>query len=633
MKKVRNYIGLVFLLLAILPGCSKWMDRDSRDILTEDQAFSSYDGVNSIIAGFYSRLRDEQDFITDGNSEDINRWDEALRGTGVYNQLDYGIGYRTYWDYTLIRDINVFLRDLEEKGSQLRDTDKKFFHAEGRFLRAYVYFELVKRMGGVPLVTEVFDYTAGAKAEDYTRPRAKESEVYDFIGSEVDAIKEDLVTASPAANRASKGAALALKSRTMLYAATIAKYTPDRPALNLTTPGGEVGIDAQKANDYFRSSLAASEELLLLNYSLYNAHTDKATNFYEMGIRKTSNPELIFIKDYDGVQLLNQFTGRNIARSIRSTAIGGSLTNPVLNLLEDYEKLDNTEAAFVTLQSGSETVEDMNSNSSALNYKVYDNAGDIFLDRDPRLQGTVLAPGSSFKGKNLQFWAGLAVWNAGTGGYDFRYVQQMNDLLSTNNQLKYYDGRQITGDDGPHRSSDDVSHTGFLLRKYVDQEAGADVAGKSTVAYIRFRLGEIYLNAAEAAFELNEPAKALGWIRDLRRRAGFPVDITSVTLEAIRHERRVELAFEDHRFYDAKRWRIADQLWDGGAGNEHAVLRVLWPYKVYRPGHASDGKWIYRRMKAIKRVNPLRFLAGNYYSEIPADAISRNPLLVKNPNH
>ena len=78
-------------------------------------------------------------------------------------------------------------------------------------------------------------------------------------------------------------------------------------------------------------------------------------------------------------------------------------------------------------------------------------------------------------------------------------------------------------------------------------------------------MGEIYLNAAEASFELgDEDPGALFYINKLRERAGFPANsLTSLTLEKIQNERRVEMAFEDQRYFDLKRWRIADDVWDG----------------------------------------------------------------------
>src|SRR5690606_1997579 len=121
-----------------------------------------------------------------------------------------------------------------------------------------------------------------------------------------------------------------------------------------------------------------------------------------------------------------------------------------------------------------------------------------------------------------------------------------------------------TGFDGPLDNAQDVSNTGFYIRKFVRDAPGASARGTSAENWWPwFRMGEIYRNAAEAGFELGE-ADAVNYINTLRERAGFaPNSIATLTTDIIRNERRVELAFEDHRFFDLKRWRIAHLVWNG----------------------------------------------------------------------
>lgn len=247
------------------------------------------------------------------------------------------------------------------------------------------------------------------------------------------------------------------------------------------------------------------------------------------------------------------------------------------------------------------------------------------------MYGTILTPGSKFKGADLSLYAGLAVWNG--SGYDLKKVENMDDLGGNIDDDKYYEGRYMTGFDGPHATSDNVTRSGFLLRKYVDNKGGAEVLGRSDMAYVRFRFGEVLLNAAEAAFELGKTGEALGYVNRIRVRAGGEeFKLKSLTsIDQIRYERRAELAFEDHRFYDVKRWRIGDQLFDGNTNTSTAVMYALWPYQIYRPGHASDGKYIFRRLVAPKKMNPLKFLNGNYYGSISSEYLSNNKLLIKNP--
>src|SRR5690606_36316955 len=125
----------------------------------------------------------------------------------------------------------------------------------------------------------------------------------------------------------------------------------------------------------------------------------------------------------------------------------------------------------------------------------------------------------------------------------------------------------------------------------------------SDVWWVRFRLGEIYLNAAEAAFGLGLEAEARVYINALRQRAGFPANsLASVTREKIRSERWAELAFEDHRFWDLKRWRTAHLVWDGGATSQTANINSLWGYRIDRPGHENHGKWVYDKFKSQRQT-------------------------------
>ena len=156
-------------------------------------------------------------------------------------------------------------------GVNLNANVKKAFLAELRFLSAWVYFELVRRMGGVPLVTTQLIYDYSGDASSLRKPRAKESEVYDFIASELDAVKEDLtngitvgaggVITQVSVTRANKYIAMALKSRAMLYAGSLAKYNSLR-AVPIATGGGEVGIPASMAPGYYQKALDAAKEVI-----------------------------------------------------------------------------------------------------------------------------------------------------------------------------------------------------------------------------------------------------------------------------------------------------------------------------------------------------------------------------------
>jgi starch-binding outer membrane protein, SusD/RagB family len=221
--------------------------------------------------------------------------------------------------------------------------------------------------------------------------------------------------------------------------------------------------------------------------------------------------------------------------------------------------------------------------------------------------------------------AGVYVWNEAAG----RYAKVEGAPNS-----RYQDGGVLTGADGP-RHEDYLSATGFYLRKYFDTNpAAATSATGSDMWWVRFRLGEVYLNAAEAAFELGLEGEAVGYVNTLRVRAGFPANsLASLSRDRIRNERRVELAFEDHRVWDVKRWRIAHELWDGTRANPDANIYALYPYRIVRPGHENHGKYVFDKFISPRNPTPRHFRMGNYYSEIPGSALAGNPKLVRNPFH
>src|SRR5699024_5679617 len=168
---------------------------------------------------------------------------------------NYGYGDWGTWDYGYIRDINLFIERCEA-ATELSDGDKQRFLAEARFLRASYYFELVKRMGGVPLILEAEEYDFSGDASYLQHPRETEAAIYDFVISEAEAIKELLPADVNIKSRATKAAALAMESRAALYAGSIANYGASTPSVSL--PGREVGIGASKATSYDHTPRSAA---------------------------------------------------------------------------------------------------------------------------------------------------------------------------------------------------------------------------------------------------------------------------------------------------------------------------------------------------------------------------------------
>jgi len=642
MKRIYQLAMLAILPLVFLSCEKDWLDRTPKNIILEEQVWNDPKQILGLLANLYDRLPTDMGLTDpDHTSIDINQerqaqwrrmadyddamWSGSSNEEGRNNIVSYSFDRWRIWNYSLVRDINLALENIEKYGVNLSAEQRTQFSAELRFLRAYNYFELVKRMGGVPLITQQLIYDYSGDPSYLQTPRAKEAEVYDFIASEVDAIKDQLGNAG-SNTRANKYTALALKSRALLYAGSLAKYN-NLMGPPITTPGGEVGIPADRATGYFQASLAASKEIIESGaYELYQTNPHLGENFYEAVVRKAGNREVIFAWDFlSSKDKRHWFAYDNIPRSIREDNLSSSNITPSLNLVEAYEYLDGSEGTLKTRTPDNS------------DFIYYDQVSDIFANKDARLYGTVIYPGAPFKGLTVEMQAGVLVWNASTGTYQTVEGADLGSVWGGDNYPNG-DGRLLTAAGGPHRSIQEVSNTGFYLRKFLDSGPGTSTRGiRSDVWWVWFRLGEIYLNAAEAAFELGQTAEAAQYLSTLRERAGFPansVTAATITIDRIRNERRVELAFEDHRVWDLKRWRIAHEVWNGSTTSPHAMVYALYPYRVVRPGDpARHGKYVFVKMVAPRFRSPRFFQMGNYYSSIDQSVINNNPKIVRNPFH
>jgi starch-binding outer membrane protein, SusD/RagB family len=510
----------------------------------------------------------------------------------------------------------------------LSETDRTRFIAEVRFLRANFYFEIAKRIDGVPLILQSLLYDFSGDPGYLQYPRAKESEIYDFVISEAEAIKNNLPVGENEKSRATKGAALAMEARAALYAGSIAKYGASTPQVSL--PGQEVGIPAAMANGYYTKALNAAKEIINGSagaYSLYKKKPDLGENFASIFLDKSGNPESIWVEDFKLKSgKVHGFTVSNQPRYGAEEEEGGRI-NPSLNLVESFEKLDNTFAPIPIADASGNAI-------------YYNTQSGVFAGRDARLYGTVILPGSAFKGRNVDIWAGYQLSDGSIITGDDRGAQKT--LPGQQNAT------QVVGFDGPVNAKEFTAQSGFYLRKYIDPTPGAGSRGtNSEIPFIRYRYAEVLLNAAEAAFELGQPSEAVTYMNQVRARAGLitPLSATDITFDRIVHERRVELAFEGHIFYDLKRWRLAHVVWDGnkmtvtdllsniGAANKRNTQPYgLWSYKLYDPANANNGKWVYKIVLPSLVTGSNRFRLGNYYSAISDDIRANNPKIVRQPN-
>jgi hypothetical protein len=605
-------LHLIFLFWAIaFSSCDDFFSVEPAGYIDGSEAWQDEATVNAILADAYARLNEEgfsyfEGFwvysllnLSSASDETYPSWQQGEFGRGERAQVIYGDTWFYLWPYDLIYNCNDVIRQIDR--SMLDSVLKQQIRAEIRFIRAWHYFLLVKRFGGVPLIREAEEYPAEtAEAPDVAR--SKEQEIWDFIAAEMDTIAPVLPSKRTDAyrNRVSRYAAYALKSRAMLYAASIAQY--GTPELN-----GLVGIE-DRAEKYWQAAVIAADSVIQSGiYCLYNEYPDKSMNYNRLFLDK-NNKEYIWAKEYALPEVGHSFDYMTTPYSF--TGEYGCGLTPTLELVEAYEYIDGSPG-------------DLPVDKDALPVQ-YDHPLDLFAGKDPRLSASVYLPMSKFKDGVVEirrgvYFATTRTWKAATHLTEKTALQGRNDWIT------------LSGKDGITLLSD-PTNTGFYQKKFYDESRYDFSENKSDQSWPVFRLAEMYLNKAEAEMELGHKSRALEALNRVRERAGIhPLIEAEITLERIRNERRVELAFEGHRFWDLRRWRIAAPDNDSRVG-VLSPLRptALFPWIVY-----ENGKYVFTKVSGASEVKKpdKMFLRRHYYLKFKPEEIGSNKKLIQNPGY
>lgn len=594
--KNRIILIIAFLSLGVfINSCDKKLDIAPLNILTVDDVLSDENAIVAYLASLYNSAEWET-FSFQGAGYLGNCTDEAI--TCYTDQgLNIGNGTNTqWWGYSNVRNVNDLIAKLPASG--IPAELKRTVMGEALFLRAYYYFSMVKRYGGVPIIKEVQIFT-GDNLEELQVPRNKEKEVYDFIAEDLD----EAVTLLPETNvkgRVNKYAALALKSRAMLYAASIAKY-------GTVQLDGLVGIPAAEADTYWEAAYDAANDIITSGkYSLYNKNSDPVANYQQLFLDRASNPEEIFVEYFLYGYKTHSWDCMMLPRGLKGPAGFAARMNPTLDLVEEFEYIDGSPG---TLNIGTPS-----------NPVLYTNPLDLFANKDPRCLATVIVPQSTFKGVTVDIKTGL--YDQGVkieaGDYATLYNPVTHQIDNANGTI------HVVGDSGTPGT--EHTQTGFNLKKYLDPNLPQSMAISSgttgsTQAWIVFRYAEVLLNYAEAAVELGRISDAKAKINLIRSRAGIvELDDADISISRVRKERNVELAFENHRWWDYRRWRISE-----------AELTNWWP-RMLRPYYDLDNNaWRFETSNAGRYAKT--FNAIVYYERISPSEIGRNPKLVQNPGY
>lgn len=482
-------IALLFGMIGLM-GCDDFLETTPTDRISDKLVWQNEANVTLYINGFYPYIDRYGNFgtsqfngsLTEGLTETL-KYGSYVPGSKAGDANNYVFTPETMsptgnlmstWNdtYERIRRVNEFLVGLKAY-SVLDAETNQLFEGQARFFRAFLYFQLAKRHGGVILYTDM------NLQKDKNRSSA--AETWNLIAEDLDFAASVLPAEWNSANkgRVTKGAVFALKSRAMLYAE---RWQDAKDAADAVLALNTYALTA-KYDDAWKGG--NSESILEYNYLV-------------------TKPYHTFDKDYSTFgEIENQ---------------GGSGV-PTQEIVESYEKKDGTKV-----------------NWSAWHVSGGTTTPPPYADLDPRFKATVIYNGSTWQGKIMENCVD------GTNG---KYMGYRDDT--------YTKGRTVTG---------------YYLRKFRDEAHTDLITYQSTQTWVEFRLAEVYLNRAEANYRLNNAGAALADLNSVRSRWGVALPGISgisgdAVFAAIRQERKIELAFEGHLYWDMRRWKLAHTEYNG----------------------------------------------------------------------
>lgn len=489
-----------YLIVTIIMGlsftsCNDFLDPDPTDRLSEKLFWQNEESTDLYLNSFYPYLSSYGNFgtsqfnnglLTEGMT-DMLKYGSYSAGVGNANRIVFNPYFVTadqsqglvIWttSYERIRRVNEFLSSMSKYSTYNEDTNKRY-EAQIRFIRAFLYYQLLLRTNTVIIFDKLPDGNS--------KPLSPESDCWDFVEQDLDYAIQNLPVQWDAtrSGRITKGAALAMKSRAMLL-----------------------------AKRWEKARAAASEVINLqdngsLIYELNKDYKNAFKSYFDNG-----NKESILEFRYKLPAPYHSFD-RDFAPGGDWANNGGSAC-PTQEMVEEYELATGGKADWSKWHS-----------------KTTETPPYSLLE--PRFHASVLYNGASWKNRKIE---------------------------------TFVDGKDGYIDYGFQANTNGKTTTGYYLRKYLDESIADISTTYSAQPWIEIRLAEVYLNLAEACAMLGSTydKDANNAIRTIRERVKLPyTDLTGEELmKAIRHERKVELAYEGFYYWDLRRWRMADSILDG----------------------------------------------------------------------
>jgi starch-binding outer membrane protein, SusD/RagB family len=658
MKKILIFIS-IFASFLFLEACDDFLNIQPLDKVDPDLVYSTSSGIKTVLANLYQKMPIEDFTWTGGGFNQhpggaFGGWHKA--GLTDEAVLEGNNGYQpgtplggSYWDYTAIREVNKHLEQVLKLKNSNKITEDEYnqYYSEAHFIQAYIYWMLARRYGGVPLIDEVQQLPEGDDYSSLYIPRATEKDTWDFILNECDLAIANLPltrTTSDGVYRATKWAALALKSRVALHAASIAKYWNKAPLTGDAVSAGLIGgMTLTDANRYYQICITASKDIIdNSGKQLYKPtpanKTEAAKNYQDMfETPSLASVEIIFQKSYiDGSSTGQQGhdsdfwlypTQCKFHNLYMAARFGATLD--IVDAFEDYT--DNGAGASTAVKTRSDGVENVYvtdpknlTTLTGVPFILYNTQYDPFKDKDVRMLASVICPGSMFHGTQINMQGGLIQ----TNGKPIIYTSGTAVGLDGNTYYTY-GSQNETGYSGFGQLGTayaNYSSTGFALRKTLQdtKNVTTPALGGSTQPYIDFRLAEMYLNYAEATVEsgLGDASLALKYLNDIRKRAGH-TDQIQATIDNILKERRVEFVFEGIRYWDLVRRR------DFHLRFSQSKRTSLIPLLDLRQ---NPPKYVFLRVINYydQVANGRTYDATDYYHSIPGVATNK---LIQNPGY
>lgn len=509
----------------MMASCSDFLDVNPRNKISDAAVWGNVDLANAALNDCYRYVEGENEQGVPFCSYTDDVYNRTGYATNVYceGQVscdNYNVGFSeargNTWNfyYTGIKQVNELLENIGgvsvTEGSS-DATKKKLIEGQAYFLRAFFYHQLYSLYGRVPLIYHVLDINS-----EWKETRAPMDEVADSICKDCDRAAEILPTAYSSSEdfgRATKGAALAVKARTLLYKASPLFGTPSKERWQAASDANKAVIDL---NVYSLPSVNSADEYAAL---FYNAQ----------------NPEIIFeklynSKDPDGGALNYLFEA---PMGAFAGGHGWGVWLPTYNAADVYENADGSKF-------------DMQ-NVAPHAIKMPSVVDGTVVYKDTTILATTKSP---YEGREMRFYSNF-IYDGSEWGY--------GDSKRT---IGVYEAGEegVKGGNSSASNTDDeywnATKTGYYMKKFLNPDYNNEQEDEmDTTPWIFFRLAEIYLNYAECQMELGNKEEALKYINLVRQRVHLPAATGADLRSEYEYERRVELMFEGRRFFDLRRWK------------------------------------------------------------------------------